>query len=159
MKTYFLLKGICFYGNKKIILYSTSIEEAIKYNEIIVWLQKLLKIEVDCNVIDCNTSKLNRIQYIKNFKNNQKNTIFLNVQILNEGIDIPECDSIYITKPNDNIINLIQCMCRCNRILPNKKTCNIFLWCRKNKTTKIFDYFNNNFTDELVIKNIIFFQI
>ena len=61
-----------------------------------------------------------------------------------EGIDIPECDSVFITQPNDNIINIVQRMCRANRIIKNKTKCQVFLWCNKNKTKKIFEYLSDN---------------
>ena len=61
-----------------------------------------------------------------------------------EGIDIPECDSVFITQPNNNIINIVQRMCRANRITDNKTKCQIFLWCSKNKTKKIFEYLSDN---------------
>ncbi len=54
---------------------------------------------------------------------------------------IPQCDSVYITKPNDNICNLIQRMSRSNRIMNNKSISNIFIW--TNSNNKIFEYINN----------------
>jgi hypothetical protein len=56
----------------------------------------LEEIDINTNIIDYKTSKIRRKEYINNFKNNENNQILLNVQILNEGIDIPECDSIFI---------------------------------------------------------------
>ena len=67
--------------------------------------------------------------------------ILINVQILNEGIDLPSCDGVFITKPNENICNLIQRMSRSNRIYPNKSISNIFIWAKSNN--KIFEYINN----------------
>jgi phage anti-repressor protein len=140
IKCYFILKGLNYYGNKKTILYTTNIDEATEYSNIMDWMKKMLNVELETNIINYKTSKINRIEYIKKFKTNNKNQILINVQILNEGIDIPECDSVFITKPNENIVNLIQRMCRCNRILKNKFLSFIFLWCNKND--KIFKYLN-----------------
>jgi len=128
IKCYFLLKGINYYGCNKTILYSFDINEANKYYDIIQWLKKILNTDVEANIINYKTSKINRINYMKNFKTNKNKQILINVQILNEGIDIPECDSVYITKPNENMVNLIQRMCRCNRVMLNKKIANIFIW-------------------------------
>jgi len=100
---------------------------ANKYLNALCWMQKIIDIDIETNIIDCKTSKTKRFEFINNFIKNKKNQILLNVQILNEGVDIPECDSIFITKQNDNMINLIQRMCRCNRILPNKNMCYIYL--------------------------------
>jgi hypothetical protein len=43
-------------------------------------------------------------------------------------------------------------MCRCIRILPNKNTCNIFLW----NNTKIINYLKNNM--ENIEKNIFYYD-
>ena len=136
-KIYFGLKSMKFYGNKKMILYVTSIKEALQFQEKILWMSKMLEFELDVSIIDYKTSKLNRIDVIKQFKYSTKSSIIINVQILNEGIDIPECDSVYITKPNNNIINLIQRMSRCNRIMSNKYHCDVFLWCTDKHKIKI----------------------
>ena len=48
-------------------------------------------------------------------------------------------------------------MCRANRIITNKNTCNIYLWCNEKKTNPILDYINNN-TQEF-IKNKVFIPI
>lgn len=144
LKSYFILKGINYYGNKKTILYASNINEAKEYSIIIGWMKNILNVKIQTNIIDYTTSKLNRIEYLKKFKiNNDQNQMLINVQILNEGIDIPECDSVFITKPNENITNLIQRMCRCNRILPNKKIANIYMWNTNiNKILKIFPNLN-----------------
>jgi len=58
--------------------------------------------------------------------------IICNVHILDEGIDIPECDAVYLTHPNNNPINIIQRISRSNRlnINNNEKIAKIFLWCK-----------------------------
>jgi superfamily II DNA or RNA helicase len=155
-KCYFLLKSIIYYNSKKIILYTSNLTEAHKYSNNINWIKKMLKIEVETNLIDYNTSKINRILYLKQFKTSSSIQILINIQILNEGIDIPECDSVFITKPNDNITNLIQRMCRCNRILINKNKCNIYFWGILYDIPKIlsykknieFNYISNNISEK-----------
>ncbi len=88
LKTYFILKGILFYGSNKTILYSSNVIEAQEYMNIIEWMQKLVGIQIETNIIDYKTSKLNRIEYLKKFKISNIKQILINVQILNEGIDI-----------------------------------------------------------------------
>ena len=156
IKLFYLFKGIKFYGNKKTIIYVSGVKEAIKYNNIIIWLQKLFNINIETNQIDYKTSKLKRKEYINKFKFNENIQILLNVQILNEGIDIPECDSIFITNPTENIINLVQRMCRCNRILPNKTKCFIYLWSDKQIMNTINNYLN---TDSIIKNKTEFFNI
>jgi len=55
---------------------------------------------------------------------------------------------VFIANPNNNIENIVQRMCRCNRIINNKTKSNIFLWCSKNKTKKILSYLFDN-VDEI----------
>jgi len=153
-KAYFMLKSMLFNGDKKCICYMTNIEYANNIIEILSWLSKLLNIEIEYWQIDCNTKKTKREKIINNFKESNKIAIIINVHILDEGINIPECDSIFITQPSNNIINIIQRMCRANRIIDNKNNCNIYLWCKEKKTDLILDYINNN-TQEF-IKNKVF---
>ena len=66
--------------------------------------------------INYNTSNKKRTEYLNKFKNdNTCINVLCNVHILDEGIDIPECDSIYLTHPNNNLINIIQRISRANR--------------------------------------------
>ncbi len=151
-KTHFLLRGLLYEGNKKCIVYLTSINEAYIYNDVIRWMKKIFNIKIKTNILTCETSKTNRIEIINNFKKSDIISIILNVHILDEGIDIPECDSVYITKPNNNIINIVQRMCRCNRIYNNKLTSNIYIWSNKNKILPILDYLMNKTNNELINK-------
>ena len=133
MKAYFMLKSMLFNGDKKCICYMTCIEYANNMCYILIWLSKLLGIELEYWQIDCNTKKTIRIKILNDFKETTKIAILVNVHILDEGINIPECDSVFITQPSNNIINIIQRMCRANRIIENKNTCNIYLWCNAKK--------------------------
>ena len=143
-KAYFMLKSILFNGDKKCICYMTSINYANNMMEILSWMAKLLGVRVDYWQIDYNTKKTIREKIINNFKESTNIAIIINVHILDEGINIAECDSVFITQPNNNIINIIQRMCRANRMLDNKNTCNIYLWCTEKKTNLILDYINQN---------------
>jgi superfamily II DNA or RNA helicase len=96
-------------------------------------------IEIEREQIDCNTKKLKRNEIIEKFKSSNKLFILLNVHVLDEGIDIPECDSVYITQPNNNMTNIVQRMCRANRIYKNKTECNIYLWCSEKKSNNILN--------------------
>ena len=122
----------------------TSIEYSNDMYDILNWLCKLLNVEIEYWQIDCNTKKTTREKIINSFKQTTKIAIIINVHILDEGINIPECDSVFITQPSNNMINIIQRMCRANRILDNKTKCNIYLWCKEKKTDIILDYIYNN---------------
>ena len=127
-KAYNLIKSMLFNGDKKCICYLTTIDKAITFNKIITFIASIFNIEIEREQIDCNTRRIKRSEIIKKFKNSNKLFVLLNVHVLDEGIDIPECDSVYITQPNNNIINIVQRMCRANRIYKNKTECNIYLW-------------------------------
>jgi len=87
------------------------------------------------------------------FKNSANIAIINNIHILDEGVDLPECDSVYITQPNNNMDNLIQRMCRANRITSNKKLCYVYLWSKQHKVDKllahIFDKTDGYFKDKI----------
>ena len=147
-KAYFLIRSLLYEGSRKCIVYLTSIEISNKFKNIIDWMQKIFNCDINQYQIDCFTSKIKRVEYINNFKTDINISLMLNVQILNEGINIPICDSVYITKPNDNIINLIQRMSRANRILDGKNKCNIYIWCNKKKINNIINYINEQTNGE-----------
>jgi superfamily II DNA or RNA helicase len=154
-KVYFILKGMMFNGNRKCICYMTCIDKAIEIKEIFYWMSKLINIDVNTWIINCHTSKTKRQKYLSKFENSNVLSIMINVHILDEGIDIPECDSVFITQPSYNIINIVQRMCRANRILENKHKCQIYLWCQKKKTEEILSYLSDNtggFVNDKVIK-------
>ena len=154
-KVYFMLKGMMYFGNRKCICYMTTIEKAKEMHKVLYWMSKLLNIEIDSWIITCNTAKTNRANYLYNFQKSNRLCVIINVHILDEGIDIPECDSVFITQPNNNIINIVQRMCRANRITENKTKCQIYLWCSKRKTNKILEYLSHNTNgaiDDKVIK-------
>jgi superfamily II DNA or RNA helicase len=143
-KAYFMLKSMLFNGDKKCICYMTCIEFANNMYNVLIWLSKLLNVEIEYWLIDYNTKKTIRERCIDNFKKSLKIAILINVHILDEGINIPECDSVFITQPSNNMINIIQRMCRANRIIDNKLNCNIYLWCKEKKADFILSHIYNN---------------
>jgi superfamily II DNA or RNA helicase len=147
-KSYFLLKSLLYEGNNKCIVFLTTIEQAQEFNKILLWMQNMLNMELESNIISYNSSRLKRIEIINNFKTSNKVSILLNIHILDEGIDIPECDSIFVIQPNDNILNLVQRMCRCNRITEYKTKCNMLLWCGERKINKILNYISDKTNNE-----------
>lgn len=148
-KAYFLLRSLLYEGSRKCIVYLTSINKSEKFYNIIIWLQKLLNCNIKQYQINFFTPKTKKIEYINNFKTDTEISLILNVQIFNEGINIPNCDSVYITNPNNNIINLIQRISRCNRITKDKNESKVYLWCSEKKTEKILNYINEKTNGEL----------
>jgi hypothetical protein len=62
---------------------------------------------------------------------------------MDEGIDIPECDSVYLTHPNYNPINFIQRISRCNRIKPFESglenIAHVLIWAKDEPKIKKID--------------------
>lgn len=160
IKLYFMLSSMRYNGNTKCICYLTSINLADKAYKIMDWLPNLLGIKTLYWKLDCKTSKSSREKILNEFKQTTDMSIILNVHILDEGIDIPVCDSVFITQPSYNMINIVQRMCRANRITDNKKRCNIYLWCKEKKTQDILNYIyanTNNYTkDKIQVYNTTF---
>ena len=141
IQIYFIIKNII--ENKKLLIYVSYCDQIDEYEYIINIISKFFNIKCELENITYYTSRRNRKRIIEKFKkHNDWYSILLNVSILNEGVDIPDCDSIFITNNTDNMINTVQRMCRCNRITQTKTDCYIYLWTDQNKIEKIYEYLN-----------------
>jgi superfamily II DNA or RNA helicase len=128
-KAFFLLESIKSLNIKKCIVYLKSIKEAELFENILKTINIYFELSLGIYNINYNTTRNKRNISLTKFRNNKtKISIMLNVHILDEGIDIPECDSVYLTHPNNNPVNIIQRISRANRIYPNKNIANILLW-------------------------------
>jgi superfamily II DNA or RNA helicase len=65
---------------------------------------------------------------LKNFEENEEISILFSIRILDEGIDIECCDSVYISYPSKAKIRNIQRIMRACRIYPTKNYANILYW-------------------------------
>jgi superfamily II DNA or RNA helicase len=146
-KAYFLIRSLLYNENKKCIVYLTTVKKAKMFEKIVEGFMNLLNIEIKIYMITNRTSVGERENNVYSFRKNKMLSLILNVQILNEGIDIPECDSVFIAQPNKNKDNLIQRMCRCNRITGAKNVCNMYLWTSEKNVMNILQYIEKN-TDE-----------
>jgi superfamily II DNA or RNA helicase/phage anti-repressor protein len=143
IQIYFLLKNIIINKNKRTIIYVSVCDLIEKYKTVIKYLSIFFGITININDICYYTSKTKRHLILNSFReggNINDYNILLNVSILNEGIDIKECDSIFISYLTENMINTVQRMSRCNRIMKNKSKCNIYLWCDDKNINKIYDH-------------------
>lgn len=148
-KAYFILKSLLFNGNKKCIIFLTTIKKTHLFKKILIGFTNLLNIDVEYNIVTCDTSKKDRENILFDFRNSKKLSIILNVHILDEGIDIAECDSVFVANPNYNIENLVQRLCRCNRIIAGKTKCNMYMWCQEKKVEHIFKYLESNINKDI----------
>jgi hypothetical protein len=84
--------------------------------------------------------------------------ILFSVHTLDECIDIPKCDSVYITYKVVNPINIIQRVSRCLRVYENKGKSGIFLWCNKYREIKLvynlLEDFNINISQKISKENL-----
>lgn len=83
------------------------------------------------NKITCETKHKDREIIIDKFRLHDGVSILCSVRILDECIDIKECDSIFVTYPCKNKIKMVQRLNRCTRTdkLKPKKNCGMLLWC------------------------------
>jgi superfamily II DNA or RNA helicase len=130
IKSNFLLRGMLETGSRKCILYAKTQEEAHNFKETFIKMNEYFVLDIWTDTILSNDNKQNRINKIKYFTDFNGFSIIINVEILNECIDIKECDSVYITYPSQSRIKNIQRICRANRKDKNnlKKISKIFLW-------------------------------
>lgn len=147
-KMYFILRSLFYNGNKKCIIYLDNTKVAMDCSNTIEWMKILFNKNINASIIDYKTDKKTRRNILNNFTNDTELNIILNVHVMDEGINIPSCDSVFITNPSDNIHNIVQRMSRCNRIYKNKDKSYIYLWCNEDKSKEILDYINNNTNNE-----------
>jgi superfamily II DNA or RNA helicase len=133
-KAFFLLETIKTLNLKKCIVYLKTVNESEQFENVLKTINIYYDLKMAVYNINYNTGKTSRNAFLTKFRNNNtKISIMLNVHVLDEGIDIPECDSIFITHPNNNPINLIQRMSRANRISNNKDKSHIMLWSKNHE--------------------------
>jgi len=155
----FFYKNMLYFGYKKCIIYCKTIEEIKKYEEEIIILNKNnYNIELKTNAITYKTSLKKRDKIINEFKKDYKMNILFSVHTLDECIDIPKCDSVYITYKVVNPINIIQRVSRCLRVYENKGKSGIFLWCNKYREIKLIcnllEDFNINISQKINKENL-----
>jgi len=149
MKSLFLISGMLERGSRKCIVYCGSIEECNAFNTIFKKVcEEYHGLSCWAERINADINKNKRSIILKNFQENEnKLSILTSVRILNEGINIIKCDSVFITKVNDNEITAIQRMCRANRLdktNPNK-IANCFIWADDmNKSVNMLQYLKIN---------------
>ena len=156
----FFYKNMLYFGYKKCIIYCKTIEEIKNYEEEIIKINKNnYNIQLKTNSITYKTSLKKRHKIINEFKKDYKMNLLFSVHTLDECIDIPKCDSVYITYKVVNPINIIQRVSRCLRICENKGKSGIFLWCNKYREIKLvcnlFEDFNINISHKISKENLI----
>ena len=130
-KMMFLYSCLINNGSMKTIVYCRDKEEIRLMREALIKLDDYYILDCISEQITSDNTEKERSLTLTNFSNSDKRFLLFSVRILDECIDIPKCDSIYITYPTQSKIRTIQRLCRCLRIdKSNKyKKGNIFIWC------------------------------
>jgi superfamily II DNA or RNA helicase len=156
-KCNFLISCILNNGSKKCIIYCVNSEELNDMINAFKELNKFYYIDYDIYQITYKNSDKSRIDILNDFTNNKKIQLLFSINILNECIDIPACDSIYISYATKNKISTIQRISRCLRIDKNNKhkIGNIYIWCDEYsnilKTLSSIKEYDINFKDKIKI--------
>ena len=128
---YFILEGLKETNSKKCIVYCKSLDLCETYKSYVKIINNNLKYDLKVFEITYETTKKSRKTTLEKFTNDTENiNIIFSIHVLDEGIDIACCDSVFITTLNDNPLNLLQRISRCNRIDEDNenKIANIFIW-------------------------------
>jgi superfamily II DNA or RNA helicase len=119
-------------GSRKTIIYCKDTNDMNNMINSVNKLNDFYNLDIDIYSISCENSNKERKDILKSFsENDYKIQLLFNIKILNECIDIPSCDSIYISYPPKNKITTIQRINRATRINRNNpyKIANIYIWC------------------------------
>jgi superfamily II DNA or RNA helicase len=166
-KAIFLIEGLIQTGSNNCIVYLSDIESCSIFNKVIIELiNNYYYFPYWIGTIDCNTSSTEREELLKKFQDKVLKSeikILLSIRILDEGIDIPKCDSIFITSVGDysNDIRMIQRLCRAVRIdkINLSKKANCFIWTdnmnKVNRSLKILKENDINFIGKINNKKLL----
>jgi superfamily II DNA or RNA helicase len=130
----FLYSCIANNGSRKCIVYCKDTEDMKSMMECMKTLNEFYIMDIEINSISCEDSEKKRKRTLESFaNNNDKIQLLFNIRILNECIDIPSCDSIYISYAPKNKITTIQRISRATRTDKNNpyKIANIYIWCEE----------------------------
>jgi superfamily II DNA/RNA helicase len=130
-KSIYLFSCLLNTGSKKCIIYCRDINEIDEFMEVIKNLDEYFTLGCSMNKITSYTKQKERTEILNNFASKDNRQLLFSVRILDECIDIPSCDSVYLSYPTTSKIRTIQRMSRATRIdktNPNKIS-NIFVWC------------------------------
>ena len=146
-KCQYIYHNILYYGYTKCIIYCPSFKKASEMMKNII-KNNIYDVNIYIDIVTYNTSSKKRNEILKKFKENTVLSIIVSVHILDECVNIQECDSIYISYKNEFQEKTIQRICRCMRIHPSKRQkSGVFLFC--NNITEIQNYFNEIIDNKL----------
>ncbi len=127
----FLYSCLCNNGSRKCTVYCRDTGDMKNMMACMQTLNEFYIMDIVISSISCEDSEKKRKECLKQFAASDKIHVLFNIKILNECIDIPVCDSVYISYPPKNKITTIQRICRANRLDKQNpyKIANIYIWC------------------------------
>ncbi len=134
-KSMFLMNGMLQTGSRRCIVYLSRVEECEEFIRNIKEVNnKYHYLDIWIEMITGEVTNNKRNEILNDFQNDddKRLKILCSIQILNECIDIPKCDSVFIGNvcESSSEITMVQRLCRANRLLkenPNK-IANCFMW-------------------------------
>lgn len=129
----FLFEAIKSLGTLKCIIYFKRCKDIDSFVSAFKRLNEYYAYDYTMASITYTDSKTDRNKKLKEFNDSKKISFLCSVRILNECIDIPTCNSIYVTYNCKSKISCIQRMCRSMRIDKSNlhKIANILLFCEE----------------------------
>jgi superfamily II DNA or RNA helicase len=157
IKAKYIMRGMLETGSKKCIIYLRNQDEVKDIIECIKKLEEYFVMNIYVEGIISDTHKNERSKILDIFTNFKGFSIICSVQILDECIDIPSCDSIFISYKSESKIRNIQRLCRANRKdkFNIHKKARIFLWCDEFNDTSIFISQLKSFDESFIENKII----
>ncbi len=149
-KAAFLFTGMLKTGSRRCIGYFSNKEECTVYENAFQLLAEHHGLKLWTDSINCEININSRKKMLADFQGENFDIyIICSVRILDEAIDLPKCDSEFISSVSDNTseIRLVQRLMRGSRLdkeNPNKVN-HLFLWSDYNK--KIFSLLKENDPD------------
>lgn len=155
LKAFYILNGLSRYGYFKCIVYCNNINSVNELYEHLLKVNEYYNLTLNVGIITTKVSVNERTNILDTFKSFNGYSLILSVKILDECIDIVECDSIYITSCFNSKIKTIQRMCRANRIFKNKRNSGIFIWSTEGVVDNIISSLKEYDDIGEIVKNII----
>lgn len=118
-KSVYIYKCLGYYGSRKLIVYCKDTEDLHKLKNSIkqlstfycqddIWLNEIISTTPHSKSNDFTKDKNSREYILNKFETNICLSILFSIQILDECIDIPSCDSIFISYPTTPKIRTIK---------------------------------------------------
>jgi superfamily II DNA or RNA helicase len=132
-KVLYYFESIKILGKLKTIIYFNSHEHIDIFIKCFNDINNYYNYKYNIDSIICSDTKNNRIKKLEEFNNSDEISILCSVGILDECIDIPSCNSVYITY---NCVSKIRIIQRISRALRkhNNKIAKILIWCENINT-------------------------